>query len=96
MADTVYDVIVLGGGSTGENVAARRVAGVQQAVTAGLNAEAVFARRDAFASNWNDEGQARWLDSASVDLVRGHAPDLADAAEPAPRRRGFWPFRGRR
>jgi mycoredoxin len=28
-------------------------------------------------------------------LVREHAPHLLEAARPAPRRRGFWPFRRR-
>ncbi|OEV06395.1 pyridine nucleotide-disulfide oxidoreductase [Streptomyces nanshensis] len=109
-----YDVIVIGAGPVGENVAdrahatglsavvveselvggdcsywacipskallrpvsaladARRVAGAAQAVDGGLNAEAVLARRTSFVSDWQDDGQAAWLDSVAVDLVRGH------------------------
>jgi dihydrolipoamide dehydrogenase len=110
-----YDVIVIGAGSTGENVAgraaghglrvaiveaelvggecsyyacmpskallrpatalsdARSVAGAREAVTGRLDAARVLARRDEFASHWNDEPQASWLRDHSVDLVRGHA-----------------------
>lgn len=51
--------------------AARRVPGAREAVTAGVDAGAVFARRDAFTSNWNDDGQASWLESAGIELIRG-------------------------
>ncbi|HEY3873632.1 MAG TPA: NAD(P)/FAD-dependent oxidoreductase [Actinocrinis sp.] len=109
-----YDVIVLGAGPVGENVAertqaaglrtliveselvggecsywacmpskallrpgiarddARRVAGAREAVTGPLAAEAVLARRDSFTHDWNDKGQADWLDSVGVELLRGH------------------------
>lgn len=109
-----YDLIVLGGGPVGENVADRAVqggltaiiveselvggecsywacmpskallrsaqalraaqhlAGSAEAVTGKLDVRAVFARRDSFASNWSDAGQERWLDSAGIDLARGH------------------------
>jgi pyruvate/2-oxoglutarate dehydrogenase complex dihydrolipoamide dehydrogenase (E3) component len=109
-----YDVVVIGAGPVGENVAdrahaaglsaviveselvggecsywacmpskallrpvvaladARRVAGSSQAVTGGLDATAVLRRRDGFTSNWKDDGQVQWLDSAAIDLVRGH------------------------
>ncbi|GLW70821.1 oxidoreductase [Kitasatospora phosalacinea] len=112
--DGSYDLVVIGGGPTGENLAdrahagglsvalvegelvggecsywacmpskallrpgaalaaARRVAGSREAVTGTLDAAAVLARRDAFASHWHDDGQERWLASAGIDLVRGH------------------------
>jgi len=108
-----YDVIVIGAGPVGENVAdrivqagmtaavverelvggecsywacmptkallrsgsalsaARRVPGAAQAVTGGLDVSAVLARRDAFASNWHDDGQVAWLDGAGIALFRG-------------------------
>ncbi|WP_407286700.1 dihydrolipoyl dehydrogenase family protein [Streptomyces sp. BP-8] len=108
-----YDVIVLGAGPTGENLAdrahaaglsaaiveselvggecsywacmpskallrpvtarseARRVPGLKEAADVPLDAPAVLAHRDAFASYWKDDGQVRWLDSVGIDLVRG-------------------------
>ncbi|MET9292833.1 NAD(P)/FAD-dependent oxidoreductase [Streptomyces sp. NPDC003077] len=110
-----YDVVVLGAGPTGENVAdraranglsaviveselvggecsywacmpskamlrpvtaradARRVPGVPRAIDEPLDAAAIFAHRDGFASHWKDDGQVQWLESAGIDLVRGHA-----------------------
>jgi len=110
-----YDLIVLGGGSTGENVAyravkggltaavvesdlvggdcsywacmptkallrpgavleeARSVMGAREAVTGKLDVAAVFKRRDVVVSNWDDAGQAKWLSSSRIDLIRGHA-----------------------
>lgn len=109
-----YDLIVLGGGPVGENVAdravqagltaiivdselvggecsywacmpskallrsaqalraAQHVAGSKEAVTGTLDVRAVFERRDSFTSNWSDDGQVKWLDSAGIDLARGH------------------------
>ncbi|WP_448719272.1 dihydrolipoyl dehydrogenase family protein [Microbacterium natoriense] len=109
-----YDLIVLGGGPVGENVAdravqggltaiiveselvggecsywacmpskallrsaqalraAQHVKGAAEAVTGALDVSAVFARRDSFTSNWSDDGQVRWLESAHIDLARGH------------------------
>ncbi|WP_435748611.1 dihydrolipoyl dehydrogenase family protein [Microbacterium sp. PMB16] len=108
-----YDLIVLGGGAVGENVAdravqggltaiiveselvggecsywacmpskallrpaqalraAQHVGGASQAVTGKLDVRAVFDRRDSFTSNWSDDGQVKWLDSAGIDLARG-------------------------
>lgn len=109
-----YDLIVLGGGPVGENVAdravqggltaviveselvggecsywacmpskallrspqalraARKVPGSAEAVTGDLEVRAVLDRRDSFTSHWKDDGQVSWLDSAGIDLVRGH------------------------
>ncbi|MFI8204146.1 dihydrolipoyl dehydrogenase family protein [Streptomyces sp. NPDC085937] len=109
-----YDVVVLGAGPTGENLAdrtraaglttvivenellggecsfwacepskallrpvlaradARRVPGLRRAVEGPLDIAAVFEHRDEMAAHWQDEDQAEWLDSVSVDLVRGH------------------------
>jgi dihydrolipoamide dehydrogenase len=109
-----YDLIVLGGGPVGENVAdravqggltaiiveselvggecsywacmpskallrpaqalraAQNVRGAAAAVTGSLDVAAVFARRDSFTSDWSDDGQVRWLESAHIDLARGH------------------------
>ncbi len=109
-----YDVIVLGGGPVGENVAdravqggltavivegelvggecsywacmpskallrspqalraARHVGGAAEAVTGDLDVRAVLDRRDSFTSHWQDDGQVAWLESAGIDLVRGH------------------------
>lgn len=114
MATGEYDLIVLGGGAVGENVAdravqggltvviveselvggecsywactpskallrsaqalraAQHVGGAAEAVTGGLDVRAVLARRDSFTNDWSDDGQVKWLDSAGIDLVRGH------------------------
>jgi dihydrolipoamide dehydrogenase len=114
MTTTEYDVIVIGAGAVGENVAdrtaqggmrtviveaelvggecsywacmpsktllrsgallraAQRVGGTREAVTGPLDVAAVFRRRDYMTSDWNDDGQVEWLDSAGIDLVRGH------------------------
>ncbi|MEU6404945.1 NAD(P)/FAD-dependent oxidoreductase [Streptomyces sp. NPDC046985] len=108
-----YDVVVLGAGPVGENVAARtraaglstavveselaggecsywacmpskallrpviaqadarRLPGLSEAVSGPLDAEAVFARRDEFASHWHDDGQVQWLEGIGADLYRG-------------------------
>lgn len=109
-----YDLIVLGAGPVGENVAdyaakrgirvaiveaervggecsywacmpskallrsghavraAQRLAGARQAVTGPIHVQAVLARRSAFTDNWKDDGQVAWLESAGIDLIRGH------------------------
>jgi dihydrolipoamide dehydrogenase len=101
---TTYDVVIIGAGPVGENVAdrlvqggltaaiverelvggecsywacmptkallrsaaalraARQVPGAREAVTGDLDVAAVLGRRDSFASNWQDDGQASWLE----------------------------------
>ena len=114
MTDAIeYDVVVLGAGPVGENVAdrvraaglsaavverelvggdcsyyacmpskallrpvlaradARRVGGLREAVRDPLDVPAVLARRDSFASSWQDEEQVRWLAAIGADLYRG-------------------------
>ena len=52
--------------------AARRVPAAAGVVTGEVDVEAVLSSRDAFTSGWDDAGQVSWLESAGVDLVRGH------------------------
>ncbi len=49
----------------------RRVPAAAAAVTGEVDVEAVLRSRDAFTSSWEDDGQARWLDSVDVELLRG-------------------------
>ena len=51
---------------------ARRLPGAREAVGGGLDAAAVLKSRDGFAAHWKDDGQAGWLESAGLVLVRGH------------------------
>jgi dihydrolipoamide dehydrogenase len=51
---------------------ARNVTGAREAITGKLSALDVFKRRDYFVSNWSDSGQVKWLESAKIQLVRGH------------------------
>jgi pyruvate/2-oxoglutarate dehydrogenase complex dihydrolipoamide dehydrogenase (E3) component len=51
---------------------ARRVGGASQAVTGTVDAPAVFARRDEWVTDWNDQGQAAGLKGLGAELVRGH------------------------
>ncbi|MGO4785269.1 dihydrolipoyl dehydrogenase family protein [Cryobacterium sp. W22_MBD10_FK3] len=53
--------------------AARRVAGAAEAVTGRLDVAAVLKRRTEFTHDWKDDSQVSWLDSAGIDLLRGHA-----------------------
>ncbi|WP_242088172.1 NAD(P)/FAD-dependent oxidoreductase [Curtobacterium sp. DN_7.5] len=112
---TDYDLIVIGAGAVGENVAdyahkrglsvaiveaelvggecsywacmpskallrsghaleaAKRLDGAAQAVTGSLDVARVLARRNSFTSDWKDDGQVAWLESADIALIRGHA-----------------------
>ncbi|MFG2085275.1 dihydrolipoyl dehydrogenase family protein [Spirillospora sp. NPDC048824] len=109
-----FDVVVVGAGSTGENLAerahagglsvavveadlvggecsywacmpskallrpaaaladARRLPGAREAVGGRLDAAAVLRSRDGFAAHWKDDGQAGWVESAGLVLVRGY------------------------
>ncbi|MFE7323703.1 dihydrolipoyl dehydrogenase family protein [Streptomyces sp. NPDC057565] len=111
--NAVYDVVVIGAGPVGENVAdrtraaglstavvetelvggecsywacmpskallrpvvaradARKVPGLSAAVQGPLDAEAVLAHRDDYASHWKDDGQVAWLKGIGADLYRG-------------------------
>jgi pyruvate/2-oxoglutarate dehydrogenase complex dihydrolipoamide dehydrogenase (E3) component len=115
VTDNTWDVIVIGAGAVGENVAdravqggltvalieselvggecsywacmpskalirsglalraAERVGGAAQAITGGIDVSTLLARRNSFTSNWDDSGQARWVEKAGIDLHRGHA-----------------------
>ncbi|MFE7615801.1 dihydrolipoyl dehydrogenase family protein [Streptomyces sp. NPDC057496] len=108
-----YDVVVIGAGPVGENVAdrtraaglstavveselvggecsywacmpskallrpvvaradARHVPGLADSVRGPLDTAAVLAHRDAYASNWKDDGQVAWLEGIGADLHRG-------------------------
>ncbi|TQS45084.1 dihydrolipoyl dehydrogenase family protein [Cryptosporangium phraense] len=51
--------------------AARDLPGAREAAVGDLDVAGVLARRDSFASNWKDDGQASWLESAGIALYRG-------------------------
>lgn len=112
-APRTYDVIVLGAGPCGENLAertsdaglttvvvesellggecsfwacepskallrpmtaraeARRVPALSEAVSGPLDVAVALAHRDKLANYWQDDDQVDWLNSVSVDLVRG-------------------------
>ena len=50
---------------------ARRVPGVKEAVTGGLDAEAMLARRDEVIHDRDDSGQLPWLEDREIELFRG-------------------------
>ena len=52
---------------------ARRVPGAAEAVTGGLDVEAVLARRDQIINDLDDSQQVPWLEARNVALIRGHA-----------------------
>jgi len=51
---------------------ARRVDGAREAITGSINAAGVFGRRNRYVSNWDDSGQADWVNGIGATLVRGH------------------------
>lgn len=50
--------------------AARAVGGAAEAVDGGPNVSATLARRDEFASHWDDSDQLEWLESADIAFLR--------------------------
>lgn len=52
--------------------ALRRVPGGREAAQHSIDVEEALRRRDALSSHWDDAGQVAWLESAGVDLLRGH------------------------
>src|SRR3954447_12289151 len=52
---------------------ARRVPGVSQAVTGGLDPQAVLDRRDEVIHDLDDSSQVEWLDDQGIELFRGDA-----------------------
>jgi pyruvate/2-oxoglutarate dehydrogenase complex dihydrolipoamide dehydrogenase (E3) component len=53
--------------------AAREAPGAREAVTAKLDAAQAFAWRDFQVSDYDDAGQAKWIESEGIDLLRGSA-----------------------
>ncbi len=51
----------------------RRIPGVSEAVTRGLDVPAVLARRDEIIHDLDDSGMLPWLDAHNITLVRGRA-----------------------
>ncbi len=58
--------------------AARRVPAAAAAITGEVDVQKVFANRDTFTSNLDDQGQVDWLEGAGVTLVRGHGRIAGD------------------
>lgn len=52
--------------------ALRRTPGARESGIGEIDVNEALARRDALASHWDDSGQVSWLESAGVDLIRGH------------------------
>src|ERR1700681_1593467 len=51
---------------------AERVPGAAQAITGGLDAAAVLARRDEVVSDLDDSDHLPWLEERGIELLRGH------------------------
>jgi pyruvate/2-oxoglutarate dehydrogenase complex dihydrolipoamide dehydrogenase (E3) component len=52
---------------------AQTLPGAKEAVTRTLDAAAVLKFRDYMTSNWQDDGQVKWLGDTGIELIRGHA-----------------------
>jgi len=52
---------------------AKRIPGVAEAVTGGLDAQAILDRRDEVIHDLDDSGQLPWLEERQIDLYRGAA-----------------------
>lgn len=52
--------------------AARDLPGAAQAITGGIDVAALLEHRDSVTNHFDDHGQAQWLESAGIELVRGH------------------------
>jgi pyruvate/2-oxoglutarate dehydrogenase complex dihydrolipoamide dehydrogenase (E3) component len=52
---------------------ARRIPGAREAVTGGLDVQAVLSRRDEVIHDLDDTGQLPWLEQRGVVVLRGHA-----------------------
>ena len=50
---------------------ARAVPGAAQALAGSQDVDKTLERRNGFTSNWSDEGQAKWVASAGIELFRG-------------------------
>lgn len=51
---------------------AQAVPGAAEAITRTLDAAAVLKHRDHFTSNWQDDGQVKWVEDTGIELIRGH------------------------
>ena len=53
--------------------AARQAPGAREAIRAGLDVGEALAWRDFMVADWDDSGQAAWLDEKGIELLRGDA-----------------------
>ncbi|CAM4206730.1 Mercuric reductase [Mycobacterium basiliense] len=51
---------------------ARRIDGAREAANGSIDAAAVFGRRDRYVNDWDDTGQADWVEGIGATLIRGH------------------------
>ncbi|OBH52435.1 pyridine nucleotide-disulfide oxidoreductase [Mycobacterium mantenii] len=51
---------------------ARRIDGARDAVTGSIDVDGVFGRRNRYVTDWDDSGQADWVDGIGATLIRGH------------------------